>query len=138
MLRRRAQHEISEFHYVIVILHGRALPGRRNLVLSRAPLAGGADPLPPGTTLEAVTSIGAALQRCAGSEELCVIGGAEVFRAMLPQATDLHLTRVRAAPDGDVLLPAIDEQAWRETGRLDHPADQHHAWPMTFIDLVRR
>ena len=117
---------------------GRALPGRRNLVLSRGALTRGAGPLPPGTTLEGVASIADALQRCAGSEELCVIGGAEVFRDMLPRATDLHLTRVHAAPEGEVWLPAIDARDWRELGRLEHPADERHAWPMTFIDLVRR
>jgi dihydrofolate reductase len=117
---------------------GRPLPGRRNLVLSHGVLAGGMLPLAPGTTLEGVASIEAALQRCAGAAELCVIGGAEVFRATLPQATDLHLTRVHAAPEGEVLLPAIDERDWRELGRLEHPADERHAFAMTFIDLVRR
>jgi dihydrofolate reductase len=124
---------------------GRPLPGRRNLVLSRridvsAGLGAraGSGPLPPGTTLERVAGIDAALDCCAGAEELCVIGGAEVFRAVLPQATDLHLTRVRGQIAGDVLLPAIDEREWRETARSEHAADERHAWPMTFIDLVRR
>jgi dihydrofolate reductase len=124
---------------------GRPLPGRRNLVLSRridvsAGLGAraGSGPLPPGTSLESVAGIDAALHCCAGAEELCVIGGAEVFRALLPQATDLHLTRVRGQIAGDVLLPAIDVREWRETARSEHAADERHAWPMTFIDLVRR
>ena len=117
---------------------GRPLPGRRNLVLTRGTLGHEGDPLPPGTTLEGVASIADALKRCDGAEELCVIGGAEVFRDMLPQATDLHLTRVHAAPQGEVLLPPIDERDWRELGRVEHPADERHAWPMSFIDLVRR
>lgn len=120
---------------------GRPLPGRANLVLSRAPLAAvpaAAGALPPATTLERVASIDEALRRCAGAEELCVIGGADVFGALLPQATDLHLTRVHGKIEGDVRFPEIDEREWRELGRSEHAADGRHAWPMSFIDLVRR
>lgn len=119
---------------------GRALPGRASLVLSRAPLgqaAANAAALAPATTLQQVVSIDEALRRCADAEELCVIGGAEVFRALLPQATELHLTRVRGEIEGDVWFPAINANEWREIARTEHAADEHHAWPMTFIDLVR-
>ncbi len=132
---------------------GRPLPGRANLVLSRAPLACtataaanaatpaatcGAGALPSATTLEQVTSIDEALHRCAGAEELCVIGGADVFGALLSQATDLHLTRVHGDIEGDVYFPSIHESEWREVDRSEHAADERHAWPMSFIDLVRR
>lgn len=124
---------------------GRALPGRANLVLSRAPLPAasalastGAVALPPATTLERVASIDEALRRCSGAAELCVIGGADVFSALLPQATDLHLTRVHGTIDGDVHFPAIHEHEWRELSRSEHAADERHAWAMSFIDLVRR
>lgn len=129
---------------------GRALPGRVNLVLSRAPIAASTaasgagrgapaavSALPPATTLERVAHIDEALQRCAGADELCVIGGADVFRALLPQATDLHLTRVHGEIDGDVWFPPINEHEWRESVRTEHAADGRHRWPMTFIDLVR-
>ena len=117
---------------------GRALPGRANLVLSRAPLAvAGSGALPSATTLERVASIDEALRRCVGAEELCVIGGAEVFSALLPQATDLHLTRVHGDIAGDVYFPAIDASEWLEVARSEHAADGRHAWPMSFIDLVR-
>jgi dihydrofolate reductase len=116
---------------------GRPLPGRRNLVLSRA-AGGGAEPMPAGTTLECATSLDEALQRCEGVEELCVIGGADVFRAMLPQATDLRLTRVHGQIAGDVYFPPLDEREWRETARTLHAADVRHQWPMSFINLVRR
>ena len=118
---------------------GRPLPGRRNLVLSRhavAPMSG--DGLPVGTTLEGVASAAEALRRCVGAEELCVIGGGEVFRMMLPQATQLHLTKVHAQLDGEVTFPEIQAREWRETARSQHAVDERHAWPMSFIDLVRR
>ena len=110
---------------------GRALPGRRNLVLTRGPAA-----FPPG--VEAVATLAAALATCAGAEELCVIGGAEVYRQALPMATRLEITRVHAAIDGDVFFPEYDAKQWREVARVEHAADARHAWPMTFVTLLRR
>jgi len=128
---------------------GRPLPGRRNLVLTRASLARGslapaalsaaaAGSLPAGTSLEPVGSLEAALAACAGAEELCVIGGAEVFRQTLNQATHLHLTRVHAHVEGDVRFPEIDMAQWREFARSEHPIDARHALAMSFIDYQRR
>jgi dihydrofolate reductase len=109
---------------------GQALPGRRNLVLTR-----GAAGLPPG--VEAVDSLAAALALCAGQSELCVIGGAAVYAAALPRATRLELTRVHGAIDGNVYFPAFEAADWRELARSEHAADERHAWPMSFVTLVR-
>ena len=109
---------------------GRALPGRRNMVLTRGPAA-----FPPG--VEAVATLPAALATCAGAEELCVIGGAEVYRQALPLATRLEITRVHGAIDGDVFFPDYDATQWREVARVEHAADERHAWPMTFLTLER-
>jgi dihydrofolate reductase len=109
---------------------GRALPGRRNLVLTRRPAS-----LPPG--LEAVDSLAAAIAACAGEPELCVIGGAELYRQALPLATRLELTQVHATIEGDVLFPEYDHSEWRETSRGERAADERHRWPMSFQTLER-
>ena len=109
---------------------GRALPGRRSLVLTHRP----AD-LPPG--VEAVGSLAAAMSACAGEPELCVIGGAGLFRQALPLATRLELTLVHAVIEGDVLFPEYDAAEWRENARSEHPADERHRWPMSFQTLER-
>jgi dihydrofolate reductase len=119
---------------------GRPLPGRRNLVLSSQPVAQpvGAAASSATTSLEGVASLAEAIARCAGAEELCVIGGAGLFGAALPLATHLYLTRVHASVDGDVHFPDYDAGAWRELQRVEHPADARHQWPMSFLDLERR
>jgi len=109
---------------------GRSLPGRRNLVLTRSAAA-----LPPG--VEAVATLDEALTRCAGAPELCVIGGAEVYRLALPRATRIDLTRVHARPEGDVHFVLPDPREWREVTRAWHPADARHAHAMTFLLLER-
>ena len=109
---------------------GRALPGRRNLVATRHP-----QQLP--ATVEVVDDLAAALASCGPEPELCVIGGADIYRQTLPLATRLELTRVHAKIDGDVYFPAFDAAEWRELARTEHAADDRHAWPMTYQTLER-
>lgn len=109
---------------------GRALPGRRNLVLTRggAPFAG----------QESVSSFDAALA-LGHDGELAVIGGGEVYALALPHATHLHLTHIDAAcADADTFFPEVDFSHWQETAREHHAADARHAHAFDFVDYVRR
>lgn len=69
--------------------------------------------------------------------ELMVIGGAELFRETLPLAQRIYLTRIHARLEGDTWFPIAGLPAFRETSRVDHPADARHPWPYTFITLER-
>ena len=69
--------------------------------------------------------------------ELMVIGGAELFRATLPVAQRIDLTRIHARIEGDTWFPVAGLAPFRETSRVDHPADARHAWPYSFITLER-
>lgn len=109
---------------------GRALPGRRNLVLTSAPT-----PAPPG--IEYVPDLAAALAMVRGAQELCVIGGAQLYELVLPLAMRLYLTQVHGQVEGDVRFPALDWSVWHELGREEHPADQRHAYAMSFVQLER-
>lgn len=93
----------------------RPLPGRVNIVITRD-----RHYLAEGALMAA--SIGEALAqaRQTESEEICVIGGSEVFREMLPLADRLYLTEVDLAPEGDVVFPPLDPKAWHETSRETH------------------
>ena len=45
--------------------------------------------------------------------EICVIGGAEIFKAFLPLASRIYLTRVLADVEGDTFMTEISEKQWR-------------------------
>lgn len=112
---------------------GRALPGRLNLVLTR----GGAVPF---EDMQAVTSIAQA-QQVAGhhaAQELCVIGGGEVYALALPHADVLHLTHVdTTVHDADAFFPVIDPADWVEVSRATHGADDKHACAFEFVSCRR-
>ena len=112
---------------------GRALPGRRNLVLTRS----GQVPFPG---MQAVASLQDAIAAAAHDDAsaLCVIGGGELYALCLPQATRMYLTHVDTVVDGaDAFFPRFDASAWRVARREAHPADARHAHPFEFVDYVR-
>ena len=91
---------------------GRALPGRRTLVLTTDP--GWSRP-----DCERVGSIDAALQRVAGAPELFVAGGAQVYALAMPRADRLLVTEVDLEVEGDVFFPPIDPARWRLIDRRE-------------------
>ncbi len=109
---------------------GRALPGRRNLVLTRSGQV-------PFEGMEAVSSVAAAIEMAA--EELMVIGGGEIYALTLPLATRLLLTHVDTnVDDAHVFFPKMDADHWQVERREVHPADAKHAFGFEFVDYSRR
>ncbi len=104
----------------------RPLPGRHNIVLSRHN-----DYEAEGVT--AVHSIEAALAAAGDVAEIVVIGGAELYAQVLPQADRLYLTLIDAEFVGDVHFPEIDPAEWCEIYRQEHPADDRHDCPFTWL-----
>ncbi len=78
---------------------GRPLPNRRNIVLSRtmAPVAG----IEVVRTPEELATLG--LQG-----DAFVIGGAEIYRELLPQCASVYVSKMNAAPEGDAFMPAFE------------------------------
>lgn len=95
---------------------GRPLPGRQNIVITRRH-----DWAAEGITV--VQSTEAAVAAAAGADEVMVIGGAEIYRAMLPLVDQLYVTEVALAVEGDAFFPAIDPAVWRERSREVHAAE---------------
>lgn len=111
---------------------GRALPKRPNIVVTRQ-----ADWSAPNC--ETVGSVLAALARAHElDEEVCVIGGGEIYRAALPAADVIHLTEVHHSFEGDAYFPPLSPTDWREETRERHEADEQHAYAFSFVTLRRR
>lgn len=109
---------------------GKALPGRTNLVLTRDRGWRAADAV-------GVHSVDEALARSRESPELAGIGGAEVFKLLLPLAARVYLTRVEADIPGDTVFPPLDLSHWVERDCRKYAADDRNAYDMTFMTLER-
>jgi len=109
---------------------GKPLPGRLNIVVSRR-----GDLAIPGCTV--VSSLAAGIAAAGDVAEIVIIGGADIYRQVLPRVQTIHLTRVHAPIPGDVYFPELAPDQWRELTTEHHPADERHAHAFTFTSLER-
>lgn len=109
---------------------GRPLPGRTNIILTR-------DSGYSATGCEVVNSIDAAIAAAGEQNEVMVIGGAELYRQVLPYADTIYLTRIHEAIDGDVRFPEIADTEWHQVERIDLEADENNPHDYSFIRLER-
>ena len=115
----------------------RVLDQRVNIVLSRDPNFEAPGALVAGYLEEGLAAAREAA-RAAGVDEIMVIGGDDVFRAVMPLAGRIYLTEVHAAPDADVWLRDFDLDDWREVSRERHEPGPRDDFPFSFVLLERR
>ena len=105
----------------------RPLPGRTNIVVTRQP-----DWHESGSQL--APSLREALQKCENSEQVWVIGGAQIYAQALPLADELVVTEIDAEVDGDAFAPAIGPE-WHEVAREEIAAA--NGQPLAFVTWRR-
>ncbi|HVJ03616.1 MAG TPA: dihydrofolate reductase [Sphingomonas sp.] len=103
------------------------LPGRRHIVLTRDRGWRAAGAEVAHTPEEALA--------LAGSEEVAVIGGAEIFALLLDRADRIELTEVHLDVEGDAVVPDFGT-GWREVAREDHSAEGERP-AHSFVTLER-
>lgn len=110
---------------------GRALPGRRNIVLSARPGYSA-----EGCEVADGLDNGLALAR--GAAEVMVIGGAALYREALPLARRIYLTRLHRPFEGDTRFPSLDNADWRAVERQDFPAGGERELGYSYLTLERK
>lgn len=116
---------------------GRPLPGRTNIVVTRQTDWRFDDGVEIAHTLPEALERARNLSLIDGNEEVMVIGGAQIYREVLPQAHRLYLTQIHAQIEGDAFFPEISREEWIEVGREDHQADPSNPYDHSFIVLDR-
>jgi dihydrofolate reductase len=114
----------------------RVLDGRLNIVLTRDVDFTAPDSVTAHSLEEGLAVARAATERT-GAPEIMVIGGEEVFRAILRRADRIYLTEVHASPEADTWFPELDRSEWREVSRERHEPGPHDDHPFSFVILDR-
>ena len=113
---------------------GRPLPRRTNIVITRD-TAWRAEGVVIAHDVPTALSIAYEEAHRTGVDEVAVIGGAELYRQILPQAQVIHLTEVHRGYAGDAHFD-LPLAGWRETARERHPeAGDQPAY--SFVTLER-
>ena len=128
---------------------GKPLPGRRNIVITRNPTFSH-----PGAIMATTPelALAAALQPASPEEahppsvfgpapgenpdDVFVIGGAEIYRAMLPLARRIVVTEIRQTFAGDAFFPALDPNLWREVARRPQPKSGTPEVDFDFVEFL--
>ena len=119
---------------------GMALPGRRNIVISRdenyTPQGKGSE------AVDVVTSVEQALSLVDGSNgndkvedavpEVMVIGGGAIYKHCLPNADRLYITHIKASIDGDTQFPNYDDGSWQKVSNELRVSDEKNAYDLDF------
>ncbi|MFM2486739.1 type 3 dihydrofolate reductase [Celerinatantimonas yamalensis] len=112
---------------------GRALPGRRNYVLTRDSHWQAADVTTVGQLQQAI-----AIEQQHGSSELVIIGGGQLYQRYLPQVKRLYLTLIDLDVDGDTHFPDYQSGDWSISTQTQYYADERNPYNYLFMQLERR
>jgi dihydrofolate reductase len=117
---------------------GRPLPGRLNVVVTRD-RAFRAEGVEVAHSLDDAITLATVRGRCmAGPDEICVIGGGQIYAQAIERADRLHVTHVLATVEGDAHFPPIDPQRWRVASSEDHPAGEKDSHATRHVVYERR
>jgi dihydrofolate reductase len=72
------------------------------------------------------------------AQEIFIIGGAQIYKQLLPEIQRIYLTIVHQAFQGDAFFPEINKQQWQELECVTHLADANNLYNYSFIVLERR
>lgn len=110
---------------------GKALPDRRNIVITRNANFQGED-------IDVANSIQEALLYCRDEREVFIIGGANIYLQALPLANKVLLTRVHTTIQADAFFPELSSEEWELISAEPHQADDMHAFDYTFEVYTRK
>lgn len=109
-----------------------ALPNRQNIVITRNKNLD-----LPNCSL--VTSLAEALTAAKGQEKLFVIGGGEIYKAFLPQATHLYYTHIHHTfEQADTWFPVVPKEEWIEIEKTDAATDEKTGLHYHYQTLKRK
>ncbi len=109
---------------------GRALPGRKNIVISRQPGYQAEDCV-------IANSLNEALKFAEDDGEVFVTGGGQIYAEALPKTNTLYLTYVDADIPGDIIF-SYKPDKWQEVARTDFQPDEENIYPYSFLTLTRK
>jgi dihydrofolate reductase len=110
---------------------GKPLPGRANIIISR-----NLDYRQDGCFV--FNDLKTALdQTCTNAKEIFVIGGSDIYEAILPMADAIYITLINKVFEGDTFFPEIDLNVWSEVEREDIKDDPDATFSYSFLKLEK-
>ncbi|MDG5788911.1 dihydrofolate reductase [Evansella sp. AB-P1] len=110
---------------------GKPLPNRRNFVITHNQAFS-----VPG--VEVCHSLQELDQLVTSNEEIFVIGGATIYKELLPKADRLYITKIHDQFEGDTYFPQFKEEEWKIVSMEQGTVDEKNKYPHTFLIYERK
>ncbi|WP_162052759.1 dihydrofolate reductase [Pontibacter pamirensis] len=111
---------------------GKPLPGRTSIIITTQK-----DYAAEGCVV--THSVQEAIEKAKQlDQEICIIGGAEIYRQALPLTDVIYLTRIHHTFEGDVSFPKMKEEEWETVEQEHHESDEKNKYSYSFLTLKRK
>ena len=112
---------------------GRVLPNRKHIILcndSKMNI--------DNENVEILDDI-SKLDKYINSDEECfVIGGATIYKLLMPYAKKMYITKINQDFEGDVYFPKIEKEIWKEISREDGLKNDENPFDYKYITYIRK
>ena len=112
---------------------GRILPNRKHVILCND-----AEMKIEDERVEIVDDISKLDGYIHSEEENFVIGGATIYRLLMPYATKMYITEINQEFEGDVSFPMINMEEWKVTQVEDGLKDENNPYDYQYVTYVRK
>ena len=112
---------------------GRVLPNRKHIVLCNDMKLDIND-----ENVEIMDNIDKLKEYEEAEEENFVIGGATIYKLLLPKANKLYITKINQEFEGDVYFPEIDEGIWKVVESKKGIKDEKNPYDYEYVTYVRK
>jgi dihydrofolate reductase len=116
---------------------GRVLDGRDIIVVTRQKDFSRRDTY-TAPSLDAALKLAAEHAAARNANEICVVGGGEIYAAAMPLADRLYVTHIAARPDGDTLFPEISPAEWSVVSREPLPPSEGDTVAGEYVVYAKR
>lgn len=112
---------------------GRVLPNRKHVILCNDAKLEIKD-----ENVEILSDISLLDKYINSEEENFVIGGATIYKLLMPYAKKMYITKINQTFEGDVYFPEIKESEWKVVSKESGLKNEANPYDYEYVNYVRK
>ena len=112
---------------------GRVLPNRKHIILCND-----AQMNIDNENVEILSDISLLDKYKNSEEENFIIGGATIYKLLMPYANKMYITKINQDFEGDVYFPEIKDEEWKKVKIEKGLKNEENPFDYEYIDYVRK
>ena len=112
---------------------GRILPNRKHVILCNDAQMNIED-----ERVEILEDISMLDKYINSDEENFIIGGATIYRLLMPYANKMYITEINEEFEGDVSFPEINMEEWKVAETIKGIKDEKNPYDYSYVTYVRK